>query len=283
MSKMPPPNLIDSVDYETALAEMVASLKARFQGAGIAFDVEALETDPAVIIAQEFAYRLTLFEQRLNERFVSYLIDYSSGATLDQLAAFYDVKRVTGEGDERLQKRTRLAIAGRSAGGPAERYKSIAFNASSDVRDVKIYSDPHGIDPSIHVAVLSTATGGYASDDLLLSVENALQAKRVTSDRFHVASAVRKTVDVALDIWLTPDASESALEGLGDALRGWWENQDLLGLDLNHSDIITAVKTIGSGAISNVKVVSPQGDTEAWPAEALALGLIDVRFKGRGR
>ncbi|WP_068312741.1 baseplate J/gp47 family protein [Polycladidibacter hongkongensis] len=281
--KLPPPTLVPYQDPEAILAEMMVDVRARFAAVGIDYDLGDLETDPVKIIFEAAAYRAALLGDEINAAYAGHLIDYASPAGLTELGEFYDRPRRVGESDAEYAAAIKRHIAGRSAGGPAERYAAIAFDASPDVRDVKIYSDPHGIDPAIHVAVLSSATGGHASGALLQQVETALMAQQVTSDRFHVASAVRKTVDVALDIWLTPEASESILDDLAGQLRLWWDAQDLLGLDLNHADIIAAVKSIGAGAISNVRVVAPVGDTEAWPAEALALGEISIHFMGRGR
>ena len=57
LSLVPPPQVVQPVDYETIRAVRIAELTARFAAAGVPFDVGAIESDPSVIHQEEDAYR----------------------------------------------------------------------------------------------------------------------------------------------------------------------------------------------------------------------------------
>jgi phage-related baseplate assembly protein len=280
LSDLPTPVILEDLDFEALLAAIVADVQARLAAHGIAWDVGALETDPVMILCQAFAYREMVLRARVNDAARANLLAFATGSDLDHLAAFYGVSRLSGEADERLRERTRLTILGRSAGGPLERYKAIALGAAIDVRDVAIWRE--GRDPTLHVAVLSTADTGIASPELLELVRTALEnpAVRVVSDRFNVVSAVRRVVDVTLRVRLAPDAPQDMLDRLPALLAADWQAEELLGLDLTASWLVARAMRPG---VSRVEVVMPAGDEIAAPTEALALGTVTILDGGRGR
>ncbi|KZL10716.1 baseplate J/gp47 family protein [Pseudovibrio sp. Ad26] len=279
-TKLPPPELIENIDYEAILAASLDRLKAKFDAAGIPWTVSGLETDPAKILQEELVYLVVYLLQLGNEKFVLYFVDYAYGVALDVLAVFYGVTRMQSEKDERFRTRIKLHIVGRSGGGPEERYKALVMDAHLDVRGVAIWDN--GIDPTLYVGVLSTVPGGHASDELLETVlaHLNLPTNKVTSDRFSVVSAVTKTIDVALKVQLEEHARNSALETLEAKLRAAWEAEDRLGLDLTRAWLINTA--MGDG-INNVIVDAPFSDVVADPNEAIALGTISISSIGRGR
>ncbi|KZK97941.1 Baseplate J-like protein [Pseudovibrio sp. Ad5] len=279
-TKLPPPELIENIDYEAILAASLNRLKSKFDAAGIPWTVEGLETDPAKILQEELVYLVVYLLQLGNEKFVLYFVDYAYGVALDVLAVFYGVTRMQSEQDDRFRTRIKLHIVGRSGGGPEERYKALSMDAHLDVKGVAIWDN--GIDPTLYVGVLSAVPGGHASDELLEAVLGHLiqPANKVTSDRFIVVSAVTKTIDVALQVQLEEHARNSALEALEAKLRAAWEAEERLGLDLTRAWLINTA--MGDG-INNVIVEAPFVDVVADPNEAIALGSISITSMGRGR
>ncbi|WP_109317206.1 baseplate J/gp47 family protein [Pseudovibrio ascidiaceicola] len=279
-TKLPPPELIENIDYEAILAASLDRLKAKFDAAGIPWTVGELETDPAKILQEELVYLVVYLLQLGNEKFVLYFVDYSYGVALDVLATFYGVTRMQGEDDERFKTRIKLHIVGRSGGGPEERCKALAMDAHLDVKGVAVWDN--GIDPTLYVGILSAVPGGHASDKLLETVlaHLVLPNNKVTSDRFIVVSAVTKTIDVALKVQLEEHARNSTLETLEAKLRAAWEDEDRLGLDLTRAWLINSA--MGDG-INNVIVDAPFNDVVANPNEAIALGTISISSMGRGR
>lgn len=276
---LPPPAILEELNFEQLLATIVADAQARLAAVGITWDVGALETDPVMILCQAFAYRELVLRARVNDAARANLLAFAGTSDLDHLAAFYDVARLDGETDERLRDRVWLTILGRSAGGPVERYKAVAMAASLQVRDVAIWRE--GRDPTVRVAVLSTDTG-EASPELLATVRAALEAPevRVVSDRFDVVSAIQTVQDVALTVRLAPDAPESRRMDVAAAVRSAWQAEQLLGLDLTTSWLTAKAMIPG---VTRVAVTWPTKDVVALPHQAIGLGGMEIADGGRGR
>lgn len=280
LSTLPAPEVVEEISYEAILADLAADIKARFAAAGVDWDVDQLETDAAVIIAQAAAYRETVLRSRINYVAQQGFLYFATSGYLEQLTAWLEIFRMEGESDDRLKERFRLATYGRSAGGPAERYRSVALGADIDVRDVAIWRE--GRDPTVNVAVLSQSGAGEPTQALLDTVEAALLQPdiRVVSDTFNVGSAIRKTVDVALSVRLDPTAPDSVADQAGATVQSKWQNQDLLGLDLTRAFLIQAA---GISGVTNVEVTAPAADTVALENEAIAITSVTVTVSGRGR
>ncbi|WP_321334886.1 baseplate J/gp47 family protein [Breoghania sp.] len=274
------PNVIETLDYETALAALIADARARLNAAGIAWDVDTLETDPIMILLEAWAYRELLLRARVNDAARANLLAFAAGSDLDHLAAFYDVARLADETDDRLRARTRLTIMGRSAGGPDERYRAVVLGVSTRIRDVAIWREV--TDPTVRVSVLTTEGDGEADAALLAAVQTALEQPdiRVVSDRFVVSSAVQQAVDVTMTVRLEATASASILTDLPDLIAADWLTESLLGLDLTHSWLIAHAMRSG---VTRVEVVSPVSDIEVDSTRAIALGTIAIIDGGRGR
>lgn len=88
LSRLPAFTLVP-VDFAAEKAALVAGIVARFRARGVPFDVEALETDSAVILAEEFAYRKILTLGQINDAGRRLTLTYSDGAYLDHIAATY--------------------------------------------------------------------------------------------------------------------------------------------------------------------------------------------------
>lgn len=88
LSRLPAFSLT-TVDYSAEVAALKAAIVARFRANGVPYDVETLETDPAMVLAEEFAYRKTLDLQGLNDAGRRLMLATSYGAALDHIAATY--------------------------------------------------------------------------------------------------------------------------------------------------------------------------------------------------
>ncbi len=274
---LPPPALIEIIGFEARYGELRTRLVQIFAAAGIDYDVEALETDPAQILLQVSAYQDVLLRQRINEAIKSWFLAYASGGDLDVLAQWYDVVRLPGEQDNALKRRVVLAIQGRSTGGTEARYRSIALGADVRVADVAVYTI--GRDPVIHVAVFSTDGNGVASPALLAKVDAALQAPhvRMVNDKIVVASAAQQTINVSANFWLLPGAPESVVAQMESRLRAAWASQMLLGRDPTSSWVLAALQSDG---VQRVELVGWQ-DIEVPFNRAVVLGNVMLTKMGR--
>jgi phage-related baseplate assembly protein len=132
LTTYPKPDVIETLDYEVILSQRIALLKELWRIIREKhpelpdYDVELLETDPIQITEEAEAYREMLVRARINDAALANLLAFAGGADLDHLAAFYDVDRLEGEGDEPFRDRIVLEIKGRSPGGGAYWYEAAA-------------------------------------------------------------------------------------------------------------------------------------------------------------
>lgn len=286
LSSLPKPSVIEDVDYEAILARKVARFKGIWEAIRTArpeldlppYDVEMMDSDPAMIVLQADATEDMVLRARINDAAMAGLLAFATASDLEHLAAFYGVTRLAGELDDRLKERVVLSIQGRSTGGPKERYKAIAMAADLRVKSVEVYRV--GRSPLIHVAIFSTEVNGIASPDLLTTVKAALEADTVqlANDEFQVASAIQRVVNIAADVWLLPNADIATLERAEGELRSAWAIERALGRDFILSWWQAKL------AIAGVHRIAPapgSQDEIAASHEALALGNVTLTLRGR--
>lgn len=278
LANLPLPVIIEQISYEDRYAIFRNQLVAIFAAAGIDYDVEDLETDPAQILLQTASYNDLLLRQRINEAIRANLLAFANGSDLDHLAQFYDVVRLTGETDSALRVRVVLAIRGRSTGGTEPRYRSVALGSDPRVADAAVYTV--GRDPTVHVAVFSRDNAGVADAELLAKVDAALQASavRMVNDRIVVAAASRLAMPVTANVWLLPESSAAIVEQMKAKLRAAWSAQMGLGRDVTRSWLIANLMIDG---VQKVEILAPAADMVVPFNQAAALGTITLNTIGR--
>jgi phage-related baseplate assembly protein len=274
LSKIPPPAVVESLDFETLLAERKARLleltpEARRPALE---SVLALESEPIVILLQENAYRELLLRQRINDAARAVMLAYAAGDDLDQLAANCDLERFvinpgnpvaippvapTMESDDDLRERVLLSPEGLSVAGPRQSYEHFARSADALVADVKVASPAPC---EVLVTVLSREGDGTASADLLSAVEAALSADdvRPVGDRLTVQSAEIVTYTAAGTIYCGPGPEgEAILAAANVSFVAYKDEQQRLGRDVRRSAIFAALHVEG---VTRVDLPEPAAD-----------------------
>ena len=271
---IPLPEIIEELDYESILAEMLADLTARDPSY-----TEILESDPGVKILEVAAARELILRQRINDALKATLLRYAIGGDLDNLAAFYGVTRLTGEGDSQLKVRTIERIMGSSSAGGASWYRYHALSASTLVRDVAVSSPEPG---QVLINVLSTEGNGTASGSLLSTVSAVVQGSsvRVVTDTVTVASAAIVTVPVTAQIYLFPDTPITVFDNLQATLQAAFAAQSGLGWDVTPSWLIAQLHQSG---VQRVVLQAPTNVVVCGSSQAPALGAINLTMAGRDR
>lgn len=272
------PEIIEQIDYESVRTGRLQKFLSFCTAKGIPYDVDGLESDPAVVLLEEASYEETVLRARGNDIALQHYLYYASGSSLDHMAAFYDVIRLTGEDDDRLKARVILAIQGRSTGGTAPRYKAVAMGASLRVADAFVYVVPPS--PVVNIAVFATDNNGVADQALLDTVRAAVNADavRMVNDTLSVRSAVVQVVNVAADIWLLPDASTEVLATIVSTLPRTWIAESGLGRDLL-LDWLRARMMISG--VYKVAITAPLADVPMEPFQAARIGTVTLNFRGR--
>lgn len=201
LSQLPPPEIVETIEYETLLAERKArfvSLYPESERTEIATTLE-LESEPLARLLQENAYRELLLRQIINDRARATLLAYARRNTLEHIAALFDVERLVifpgdpangidpvYEDDDSLRERVQLAPRGFSVAGPDDAYVFHARSADGRVLSATAYSP----EPCVMIVTLLSREGdGTASAELIEIVEAALESKRPQADEVIVRSA----------------------------------------------------------------------------------------------
>lgn len=264
LSKLPAPEIVEVLEYETIFRAMVDDAVNRMRAAGIEYDVETLETDPVVIVLQAAAYREMLLRQRINDGVKAVLLAYSWGTNLDHLGAYLGTARLDGESDDGFRARIQLAIEAFSTAGPYGAYRYHALSAHSLVRDIAVLGPESGeTDPGqVGIWVLSSVGNGAADDELTSAVYTACTAEdvRPLTDQVLVypAEITNYQVDVTITVPRGPDA-ETVRQLASDRVSAYVIDRHGLGLSVTISGIIGAAM---APEVIKATVAAPAADIE---------------------
>lgn len=222
MSLLPAPAVVETLDFETIFAAMLADLQAR----DATFSA-LVESDPAYKVLEVCAYRELLLRQRINDAARSVMLAYAAGSDLDHLAARHSIERLAGESDGALRDRVRLAYHQVAAAGSYNMYLWHALSAHADVAQADVWQVSPGV---VNVAVLARAEKSVAevgTDDAaigaaLFGIHASAGTTYVAADTTDAPVAAARTrilsdavrpigVDVSV---VTPDISAYQIEAV---------------------------------------------------------------------
>ena len=205
LSQLPPPVVVEPLDFETLLAQRKAEFLAlcpEDQREDYARTLE-LESEPITMQLEESCYRELLLRQRVNEAARAVMLAYSTESDLDNLAVNFNVERLVitpeddsvtppiaavMESDPDLRTRTQQAFEGLSVAGPTAAYEFWGRSADGRVADISAVSPTPAC---VTISVLSREGDGTATEDLIDVVAAALNDEEVrpVADRVTVQSA----------------------------------------------------------------------------------------------
>ncbi|WP_374406515.1 baseplate J/gp47 family protein [Pelagerythrobacter sp.] len=285
LSRLPPPDVVEALDYETILADK----KARLAAAIPEFDA-LLESDPAIKLLEICAFDELLLRQRVNDGARAVLLAYAIGADLDNIAALFGVTRrtilpadpQTGaaailEADADLRRRVLLAPDSYSVAGPASAYVFHALSAHGDLRDAAATSPAPG---EVVVSLLSRTGDGTAPPAVVEAVAAVLNDDgiRPLTDAVSVRSAgiVNFAIDARLTLYPGPDA-QLILATANRALADLLASQKRIGRDITRSALFAALHVAG---VQKVELVSPAADVVIGGTDAANAAPIAVTIAG---
>lgn len=274
LSQLPAPDFVETLDFETILAERKATLVSLYpeeQQDAVARTL-ALESEPLVKYLEENAYREVIWRQRVNDAGKGCTLAYAANNDLDVMAGNNNTARQTVipaddstipptpavmESDTDLRFRAQQAYEGLSVAGPVGAYEYHGRSADGRVADISVVSPSPAC---VTITVLSREGDGSASDDLLAVVEKALNAEdvRPVGDRVTVQSAevVPYQIDATLYFYPGPEA-EPIRQAAEEKLKAYITAQQRLGRDIRQSAIYAALHVEG---VQRVELAAPLAD-----------------------
>lgn len=270
LSALPPPEIIESLSYESILAALKDDLVARHPEIE---EVIGLESEPAVKILEVAAYRELLLRARYNDEARALLLAFAVGADLDHIGVTYyqEPRLLVSPGnpaaippvppvyETHADYRYRLSLKPESwsVAGPRDAFEFHALSADGQVKSASVTSPVAG---TTRVYILSRTGNGVPDAGLLNTVLLALNGERVRPLSELIEVQAGAVVDYALDVGLIlfPGAvGEVAIAAATAALNAYAAAHHKLDADINLSAIYAAAHQAG---VKRVVLRSPLAD-----------------------
>ncbi len=270
LSAMTPPDIIETLDYETIVTDMRDDLVARFPAIVGVID---LESEPARKLIEVFAYRELLLRARINDSARAVLLASSYNSNLDHLGALFATARQEGETNDRFRRRIQLAPEAFSVAGPEGAYQYHALTVAPWARDVSAIMTAPG---TVRVTMLKEGADPVPTAGELQSVLIALRddAVRPLTDVVQVLGpqVVAVTIDARLTLYPGPDGTLVQTRAL-TALAAWVERNRMLGMNLRRSAIFARLHQEG---VHSVELLAPAEDVVLDDKQVYALTALTV-------
>lgn len=258
------------------------------------YDVDMLETDPAVVVNEAESYRELLIRARVNDAVRAVLPAFARGTDLDNIAARANVVRLVTatdedgnptalESDAKLLDRYLAAFAAPAAGSE-DGYIFQAATAWPQRHDVTVYdySDGVGLIKGEVAVYLLAADGGAVSDDTVTAVVKALGPKtaRPLTDVVSVRKATVVPWTLTAKLILPRGASPVAVvEGRRQAAQDFADRRYHIG---GLVTLAGAVSALWEPNVVNVEMSSPVSPPAFGPDKAPYLTAINLTYEVQG-
>ena len=277
LSQLPPPEIIESLDYERIYADRKRSLISKWpadEQAEVAGLLD-IESEPLTKLLQENAYRELLLRQRINEAVRAVLVSHTTGSDADNLFAFYGVDRKEIESDDDFRERALLGLHALSTAGPRNAYRYYALSVPG-VSDAQIERMENGF---VRVWLLSKESDAPVAVDqaLIDSVQSALSADdvRPLSDTVVVQAAAVEYYTINATLFLDPAAvNDVDIEQARLQLENYVNQQFNLGRQVSASGIYAALHQPGVRRVEMKPVVDlPSAVGVAYYCSGISVGV----------
>lgn len=285
LSRLPAPEVVEQLDFETVLAAMIADYQERWPE----FDA-LVESEPALKLLEVAAWRELLIRQRANESCLAVMLAYAAGGDLDNLAALVGVERLeitpadeqagtpaVMESDNELRERVVLAPESFSVAGPTLAYVFHARTAHPDVLDASVLSPDPG---EVVVTVLSREGTGEPEPGVIDAVEDRVNSRSVRPLTDHVtvqpAEILEYEIAAAIYIFEGPDP-DVVIEAAQAKLETYLEKIRRLGADVTRSGIFAALHVEG---VQRVELTTPPADIVVASTQAAFCTATELEFAG---
>lgn len=291
LSQLNPPDVVRQIDFETILKDGLEDFYQRMEDVQPNFP-RYLESDPAMKLAEAFAYREMLVRNEANEQALAVLLAFAKDNDLDHKAAERNLQRriispatensaEVKESNESLRKRVQLAPEGQTTAGSEGSYIFHGLNADARVKDIYPYApldeneNPTGI---CNIYVLSTEGDGTASEEVINAVNAALNAKSVRplTDRPLVYSASILNYSIDAEIFIDEGPDENiVLDSCYKAAQEYTRKSHSFNDGISLSGIYQALHQPG---VSRVNLISPASNIDTSIGQvAFCTGINIVR------
>lgn len=283
LSQLPPPNVVEELDYEQTLSEILQELNSRYP------DFSApLESDPAYKILEVCAYREMLLRAKINDEAKAVMLPYADDEDLENLGAFWNVKKQVidpgnpdaipprepvYESNDSFRYRIQLAMEGQTNAGTEGAYLYQTLSADELVKSAAAKSPSAG---DVVVTVLSRESDGTASPELLQDVTDHLMQPHIRQmdDHLTIQSAGIITYRVKATLYINNGpGSDQVMEAARQTLTDYVQAMHRIGVLVPISGIYGALQQPG---VERVELDEPLTDINPSDVQAAYCSAIEL-------
>lgn len=291
LSRVPVPDAIKGLDYEVIVDARIADLLKRFEDAEIPFDVEGLETDPAIILQQEDAYRELLQLSAINDAVRAVMLASSWGTNLDALGAMFGVSRAVVspgdptaappvppvmESDDRYRRRIQLAPEAFATTGSRDAYAFHTLSAHAGVLDVSVLNHANGALQPGEVAVVILPTSEDQTPEIVEAVRSRLMRDDIKplTDALEIRIADPVMTNVTATLWIKRGPDPQVVKNAAQTrLAAYLARQRRVGVAVALSGIYGALQT---DDVERVSLAEPTADVQPATDEVVTIGAVTL-------
>jgi phage-related baseplate assembly protein len=287
-SRLPPPAVIETIDYEVLLQRYKDDVLAKNPALERALK---LEQSPTNIVLEAEAYGEILVRARINAAARAVMLAFSTGADLDNLAAFFGVERGTvptdntvdppiaehPETDESLRRRAQLAPEAFSTAGSEGAYVFHALSAHMGLRDATaIRLNDRG---GVQVTIMKSGSLPIPTTEQIDAVYARLNKRDIKplTDVVTVVPVRVISAEIVANLTLYPGPDQALV--MADVQKGLTKVRDrvsLVGRDLARSSIMSALNQEG---VQSVELISPVSDIKIDPTQCALISSAKINIK----
>ena len=291
LSQLPAPSAVQALSFEAILDARMQDFLSRWNAARRvnpvlpAYDVAALETDPAKILQEVDAYRETLVQARINDAVLATSLAYAQGADLDVIAANYQTQRGIGESDSALRHRAQLAFENLSIGGSYGGYAYRALSvAPSQVSDVAVYGhEVLGVAKGeVRIVCLGTNANGAIDPAILALIQTKLSARDVckVNDLMTVVSATPVPYAVIAKLTLLRGSDAATVVAAQTArLAAYIASRRVIGAFVSPASLDAALGSDSQNYVLDVTLTSPIARIGGRPFDVPVCTSVNVTWE----
>ena len=248
-ARLPPPNVIEVIDYEKLLSIYKAQVLAKNPNLAAALN---LEQSPTNIILEAEAYGETIVRERINAAARACMLPFATKSDLDVIGARFNVERMAGEDDPRLRRRIQLSMESFTTAGSPGSYIFHALSTSLDVKDVSAVAE-RGTG-RVTVTIMANGTNPVPTSTLIDAIYDRLMSDGIKplTDDISVLPVTKIPTDIQANITLYPGPDASlVIADINRSLTSLRNRVTQIGKDLKRSAVIAALTQEG---VQNVDI-----------------------------
>ena len=248
-ARLPPPKVIEEIDFEVLLAAYKAQVLAKNPALAAAL---ALEQSPTNIILQAEAYGEMIVRERINAAARASMLPFATGSDLDVIGARFNVERMTGELDPRLRRRIQLSMESYTTAGSPGSYIFHALSTSTTVKDATAVAE-RGTG-RVTVTIMADGSNPVPNSAVVDAVYDRLMSDGIKplTDEISVLPVTKIPTDIQANITLYPGPDASlVIADINKALTSLRNRVTQIGRDLKRSAVIAALTQEG---VQNVDI-----------------------------